>query len=71
MQVELRTLDGLVKDRTQCAPNGYYFIPVYDKVCLKMIYILLLRGYVAIGDPISYYFVYLLKCYIGITELTP
>ncbi|KAL0457667.1 UNVERIFIED_CONTAM: Nodal modulator 1 [Sesamum latifolium] len=31
MQVELQTLDGLVKDRTQCAPNGYYFIPVYDK----------------------------------------
>ncbi|KAK2968332.1 hypothetical protein RJ640_021721 [Escallonia rubra] len=29
--VELRTLDGLVKDKTQCAPNGYYFIPVYDK----------------------------------------
>ncbi|KAI7745608.1 hypothetical protein M8C21_033454 [Ambrosia artemisiifolia] len=29
--VELRTLDGLVKERTQCAPNGYYFIPVYDK----------------------------------------
>lgn len=29
--VELRTMDGLVKDRTQCAPNGYYFIPVYDK----------------------------------------
>lgn len=32
LQVELQTLDGLVKDRTQCAPNGYYFIPVYDKV---------------------------------------
>ncbi|KAL3825875.1 hypothetical protein ACJIZ3_021904 [Penstemon smallii] len=31
VEVELRTLDGLVKDRTQCAPNGYYFIPVYDK----------------------------------------
>ncbi|XP_020595537.1 nodal modulator 1-like, partial [Phalaenopsis equestris] len=29
--VELQTIDGLVKDRTQCAPNGYYFIPVYDK----------------------------------------
>lgn len=29
--IELRTLDGLVKDSTQCAPNGYYFIPVYDK----------------------------------------
>ncbi|PKA65074.1 hypothetical protein AXF42_Ash019086 [Apostasia shenzhenica] len=29
--VELRTIDGLVKDSTQCAPNGYYFIPVYDK----------------------------------------
>lgn len=34
MQVELRTLDGLVKERTHCAPNGYYFIPVYDKVRL-------------------------------------
>jgi hypothetical protein len=21
-----------VKDSTQCAPNGYYFLPVYDKV---------------------------------------
>lgn len=29
--VELQTIDGLVKDRTQCAPNGYYFMPVYDK----------------------------------------
>ncbi|XP_052184978.1 uncharacterized protein LOC127796711 [Diospyros lotus] len=29
--VELLTTDGAVKDRTQCAPNGYYFIPVYDK----------------------------------------
>ncbi|GAB2282181.1 hypothetical protein Dimus_016732 [Dionaea muscipula] len=29
--VELQTVDGLVKDRIQCAPNGYYFIPVYDK----------------------------------------
>ncbi|ONK63217.1 uncharacterized protein A4U43_C07F12600 [Asparagus officinalis] len=29
--VELRTVDGLVKERTQCAPNGYYFVPVYDK----------------------------------------
>jgi hypothetical protein len=31
-QIELHTLDGLVKDSTQCAPNGYYFLPVYDKV---------------------------------------
>ncbi|CAM6102957.1 unnamed protein product [Calypogeia fissa] len=31
MTVELHTLDGLVKDRTQCAPNGYYFLPVYDR----------------------------------------
>ncbi|GLJ20863.1 hypothetical protein SUGI_0380570 [Cryptomeria japonica] len=29
--VELHTVDGLVKEWTQCAPNGYYFIPVYDK----------------------------------------
>lgn len=24
-----------MKESTQCAPNGYYFIPVYDKVCFK------------------------------------
>lgn len=30
--MELHTIDGLVKDRTHCAPNGYYFLPVYDKV---------------------------------------
>ncbi|KAK4337842.1 hypothetical protein RND71_042329 [Anisodus tanguticus] len=29
--VELRTLDCLVKERTHGAPNGYHFIPVYDK----------------------------------------
>ncbi|XP_062197301.1 uncharacterized protein LOC133900188 [Phragmites australis] len=29
--VELCTVDGLVKESSQCAPNGYYFIPVYDK----------------------------------------
>ena len=32
LQVEIHKIDGLVKDSTQCAPNGYYFIPVYDKV---------------------------------------
>ncbi|URD77743.1 nodal modulator [Musa troglodytarum] len=31
IRVELCTVDGLVKEWTQCAPNGYYFIPVYDK----------------------------------------
>ncbi|KAK1315520.1 hypothetical protein QJS10_CPA05g00205 [Acorus calamus] len=31
IKVELLTVDGLVKDGTHCAPNGYYFIPVYDK----------------------------------------
>ncbi|BBM99994.1 BOS complex subunit NOMO [Marchantia polymorpha subsp. ruderalis] len=31
MTVELRTLDGLIKDSTQCAPNGYYYLPVYDR----------------------------------------
>ncbi|KAL6219579.1 hypothetical protein ACLB2K_007338 [Fragaria x ananassa] len=29
--VELRTVDGFLKESIQCAPNGYYFIPVYDK----------------------------------------
>lgn len=31
-------MDGLLKDSTQCAPNGYYFIPVYDKVLLLLYY---------------------------------
>lgn len=39
LQVELRTLDGLVKDSTQCAPNGYYFVPVYDKVLFLLSWI--------------------------------
>lgn len=30
IQVKLVTVDGMEKHSTQCAPNGYYFIPVYD-----------------------------------------
>jgi hypothetical protein len=41
-QVELCTVDGLVKESTQCAPNGYYFIPVYDKVSLCFLFALVL-----------------------------
>lgn len=40
VKVELQTVDGLVKDSTQCAPNGYYFIPVYDKVFIIILNIL-------------------------------
>ncbi|XP_002975824.2 nodal modulator 1 [Selaginella moellendorffii] len=29
--LKLHTLEGLVKDQTQCAPNGYYFLPIYEK----------------------------------------
>ncbi|KAI9110674.1 hypothetical protein K1719_018540 [Acacia pycnantha] len=25
-------ISNQVQDRTQCTPNGYYFIPVYDKI---------------------------------------
>lgn len=43
-------MDGLVKDRTQCSPNGYYFIPVYDKVIFRSndnvdINIILMKGW--------------------------
>eukprot|EP00898_Chlorokybus_atmophyticus_P005383 jgi/Chlat1/5846/Chrsp4S06365 len=31
IKVELRTTEGMTKYTTECAPNGYYFIPVYDK----------------------------------------
>ena len=30
LQVELYTADGLLKDTTQCSPNGYFFMPLYD-----------------------------------------
>ncbi|KAL1492503.1 hypothetical protein ABEB36_010747 [Hypothenemus hampei] len=37
VEVKLITKHGIVKDRTQCAPNnGYYFIPLYDKGELKL-----------------------------------
>lgn len=29
--VKLVTLDGVLKGTTECAPNGYYFLPIYDK----------------------------------------
>ena len=29
--VHLSTTDGLLKDSVSCAPNGYYFLPVYDR----------------------------------------
>lgn len=31
VKMHLYTMDGLLKYSTECAPNGYYFIPVYDK----------------------------------------
>ncbi|GJP38808.1 hypothetical protein CLOM_g23217 [Closterium sp. NIES-68] len=29
--VELRTQEGMVKEQAHCAPNGYYFLPVYNQ----------------------------------------
>jgi hypothetical protein len=35
--VELVSADGgLVKERAECAPNGYYFLPIYDKGSFSM-----------------------------------
>jgi hypothetical protein len=31
VHVHLFTVDGLLKYSTECAPNGYYFIPVYER----------------------------------------
>ncbi|GAQ84160.1 Nodal modulator like protein [Klebsormidium nitens] len=31
ISVELVSDLGVVKEKTECSPNGYYFIPVYDK----------------------------------------
>ncbi|XP_043284324.1 nodal modulator 3 isoform X2 [Venturia canescens] len=29
--IKLYTKAGILKDETECAPNGYYFLPLYDK----------------------------------------
>ncbi|KAE8685178.1 S uncoupled 1 [Hibiscus syriacus] len=50
INVELRTVDGLVKERTQCAPNGYYYIPVPDGdglisvVCVQGSFVIKISG---------------------------
>jgi len=31
IKVKLTTKEGAVKDTTECAPTGYYFLPIYDK----------------------------------------
>lgn len=31
IKVKLVTSDGVLKASTECAPNGYYFLPIYDK----------------------------------------
>ncbi|XP_066258919.1 BOS complex subunit NOMO3 [Euwallacea similis] len=37
VEVKLVTKQGIVKDRTHCAPNnGYYFLPLYDKGELRL-----------------------------------
>jgi len=37
IKVKLTTLDGITKDHTDCAPNGYYFIPIYDKASFNLV----------------------------------
>lgn len=32
LQVEVQNKEGLVKEKAHCAPNGYFFVPVYDQV---------------------------------------
>lgn len=36
VKAALVTSDGLVKSETECSPNGYYFIPIYDKGSYKI-----------------------------------
>jgi len=31
VNVKLVTMEGATKDKTECAPTGYYFLPIYDK----------------------------------------
>lgn len=31
VEIKLYTKQGSMKDKTECAPNGYYLIPLYDK----------------------------------------
>lgn len=31
IRMKLYSTEGVLKDSTECAPNGYYFLPIYDK----------------------------------------
>jgi len=35
-QVEVQNKEGLVKEKAHCAPNGYFFVPVYEPVSPKL-----------------------------------
>ena len=32
VKVKLYSASGFLKHETECAPNGYFFVPLYDKV---------------------------------------
>jgi len=37
IRIKLFTRDGVLKDSTECAPNGYYFLPIYDKGYFRLV----------------------------------
>lgn len=44
LQMKLLTKQGIIKSQTECAPNnGYFLIPLYDKVCVKLVLLILIH----------------------------
>eukprot|EP00771_Trimastix_marina_P003856 gnl/Trimastix_PCT/569.p1 GENE.gnl/Trimastix_PCT/569~~gnl/Trimastix_PCT/569.p1 ORF type:complete len:1195 (-),score=440.27 gnl/Trimastix_PCT/569:175-3759(-) len=36
IKVRYYSMDGILKDTFECAPNGYYFVPIYDRTDFKL-----------------------------------
>ena len=42
--MKLLTKQGIIKSQAECAPNnGYFLIPLYDKVCGNLVLLILIH----------------------------
>ena len=59
--MKLLTKQGIIKSQTECAPNnGYFLIPLYDKVIVTTIlFVLLLLGCRGISE---------FECHVGLAD---
>ena len=62
--MKLLTKQGIIKSQTECAPNnGYFLIPLYDKVIVTTIlFVLLLPECCGISE---------FECHVGLADYPP